>query len=267
MSRTNPRQLFAVCACLTLIGALTLISLPGSVAAAKTYPFGPKAKSVAECHEAATGRGKVTVDAFLSCSYAKPTVVQCPKPVRPATDFIKFGNATIVLRPGSRPVHFPKRYTPTDVLNTVHTLCSTAAPLSSYWPASTRAIAIASAPVPVATTTITAARAVAPPPPPTTTTSPPPPPPPTTTTTPTPQGAAPSCQASAHSADNPEYPGDYYVDIESNQPNTEATATTDTNTWSDETNDSGSVDILLYYQTPGEKINVTVGAASCSTYA
>ena len=82
-------------------------------------------------------------------------------------------------------------------------------------------------------------------------------------TTPT-SGA--SCQASASPA-NDGYSGDYNVDITSNQPYTEATASDSTDKWSDETNGSGDVVIKLYYTSPGESITVTVGAATCSTTA
>jgi hypothetical protein len=92
-----------------------------------------------------------------------------------------------------------------------------------------------------------------------------PPAPPPVPPTP-PPSAGPSCKASAYFA-NDGYQGDYYVNISSNQPYKEATATDATDSWSDETNGSGSVLILLYFTSPGELINVTVGGASCSTYA
>jgi cardiolipin synthase len=75
-----------------------------------------------------------------------------------------------------------------------------------------------------------------------------------------------SCQASASPA-NDGYSGDYDVDVTSNQPYTEATASDSTDKWSDETNGSGDVVIRLYYTSPGESITVTVGAATCSTTA
>lgn len=71
-----------------------------------------------------------------------------------------------------------------------------------------------------------------------------------------------SCSASAASA-NDGYAGDYYVSIRSNQPYTAATAHDATDTWSDETNGTGYVRILLYHQSPGERITVTVGSAHC----
>ena len=74
------------------------------------------------------------------------------------------------------------------------------------------------------------------------------------------------CQASASPA-NDGYSGDYNVDITSNQPYTEVTASDSTDKWSDETNGSGDVVIRLYYTSPGESITVTVGAAACSTTA
>jgi cardiolipin synthase len=107
-----------------------------------------------------------------------------------------------------------------------------------------------------ATTTTTT---TAPPPPPTTTTTAPP-----TTTTAPPTG--PSCTVSATPADDG-YAGDYYVYVSSNQPYTEAIAHDATDSWTDETNGTGSVRILLYYQSPGEAIAVTVGPAHCSTTA
>jgi len=85
--------------------------------------------------------------------------------------------------------------------------------------------------------------------------APPPPPPPSAT-----------CAASAASA-NDGYPGDYYVTVHSNQPHTEATAQDGADKWSDETNGTGYVRILLYYQYAGERITVTVGSAHCSTTA
>jgi hypothetical protein len=89
---------------------------------------------------------------------------------------------------------------------------------------------------------------------------------PTTPPAAPPPASGASCQATAsHSSDG--YSGDYEVDISSNQPNQEATASDAGDTWSDLTDSSGDVDILLYYTSPGELITVTVGAASCSTTA
>jgi hypothetical protein len=76
--------------------------------------------------------------------------------------------------------------------------------------------------------------------------------------------AFPQCSVSASSA-NDGYPGDYYVNVQSNQPDAKATASDSSDTWSDDTNASGSVSILLYYQSPGEQVTVTVGAATCFT--
>jgi phosphatidylserine/phosphatidylglycerophosphate/cardiolipin synthase-like enzyme len=77
-------------------------------------------------------------------------------------------------------------------------------------------------------------------------------------------GAA--CQASASPA-NDGYSGDYDVSITSNQPDTEATASDSTDTWSDHANGAGDVVVLLYHTSPGQSITVTVGAATCSTAA
>lgn len=100
-------------------------------------------------------------------------------------------------------------------------------------------------------------------PPPTTvppTTAPPAtsPPPPTTS-------AGAWCTASASPA-NDGYPDDD-VYVTSNQPGTEATASDGGHSWTDETNSSGSVTILLFDTPASSTITVTVGAASCSTTA
>lgn len=84
--------------------------------------------------------------------------------------------------------------------------------------------------------------------------------------TPTPPAPSATCTASAAPA-NDGYSGDYNVTVTSNQPDTEATATDTTDSWSDKTNASGSVVILLYDTSPGEKITVTVGTAVCTTTA
>jgi len=78
--------------------------------------------------------------------------------------------------------------------------------------------------------------------------------------------SGPSCTASAAPA-NDGYSGDYYVTINSNQPDQKATASDGRDSWSDYTDSSGYVRILLYYASPGQQINVIVGAASCSTMA
>ena len=78
-------------------------------------------------------------------------------------------------------------------------------------------------------------------------------------------GAA-TCSATAVPA-NDGYPGDYDVDVDSNQPYTWATASDPGDTWSDETNGSGYVRIVLYHTSPGVTISVTVGPARCSTRA
>jgi hypothetical protein len=80
-----------------------------------------------------------------------------------------------------------------------------------------------------------------------------------------PSGSA-TCTASATPANNG-YSGDYYVAVTSNQPNQRATASDASDSWSDDTDASGSVRILLYHTSAGEPIDVTVGSASCSTTA
>lgn len=87
----------------------------------------------------------------------------------------------------------------------------------------------------------------------------------TTGTAPPPSSGA-SCSASA-TPSNDGYPGDYEVYVNSNQPDTKATASDANDTWSDDTNSSGYVDIRLYNTSPGEPITVTVGGATCSTVA
>lgn len=74
------------------------------------------------------------------------------------------------------------------------------------------------------------------------------------------------CTASAAPA-NDGYSGDYYVTVESNQPNQKATANDAGDSWSQNTDSSGYARILLYHTSPGEQISVTVGTASCSTTA
>jgi hypothetical protein len=73
------------------------------------------------------------------------------------------------------------------------------------------------------------------------------------------------CKASASSA-NDGYPDDN-VYITSNQSDSKATASDGGHSWSDTTNGSGSVTILLFNTPPGSTITVKVGAASCSTTA
>lgn len=80
-----------------------------------------------------------------------------------------------------------------------------------------------------------------------------------------PSGSA-TCSAKAAPANNG-YSGDYSVSVTSNQPNQRATASDAGDSWSHDTDASGSVRILLYHTSPGEQISVTVGAASCSTVA
>lgn len=74
------------------------------------------------------------------------------------------------------------------------------------------------------------------------------------------------CTATASPA-NDGYSGDYDVNITSNQPDQDATATDANDTWSDDTSSTGSVTITLWYTSPGETITVTVGAATCHTNA
>jgi phosphatidylserine/phosphatidylglycerophosphate/cardiolipin synthase-like enzyme len=88
------------------------------------------------------------------------------------------------------------------------------------------------------------------------------PPAPTTSTS----TASAWCRATASPA-NDGYSGDYDVDVTSNRPYTEATASDSTDRWSDETNGSGDVVIRLYHTSAGESITVTVGGATCSTTA
>lgn len=93
--------------------------------------------------------------------------------------------------------------------------------------------------------------------------------PPAATTQPNqPAGATSSawCKASA-APSNDGYPGDYQVSVQSDQPDTKATASDSGDTWSDYTNNSGSADIRLYHTSAGMTIKVAVGAASCATSA
>jgi len=78
--------------------------------------------------------------------------------------------------------------------------------------------------------------------------------------------SSPWCKASASPA-NDGYAGDYDVYVQSNQPNTTATASDSTDTWSHTTDSSGSATIYLWYQYAGESIKVTVGGATCWTSA
>jgi PKD repeat protein len=83
----------------------------------------------------------------------------------------------------------------------------------------------------------------------------------------TPTGSTgPECAATAKPA-NDGYKGDYNVKITSNQPDTKATAKDANDSYSGTTNSAGSVTILLYDTTAGEKITVTVGPATCTTKA
>jgi cardiolipin synthase len=83
---------------------------------------------------------------------------------------------------------------------------------------------------------------------------------------PSPAASGASCQASAAPA-NDGYSGDYNFDVTSNQPDTDATASDSSDTWSHDTNGSGDAVITLYHTTPGEPITVTVGGATCSATA
>lgn len=97
-------------------------------------------------------------------------------------------------------------------------------------------------------------------------------PPPAADTEPPPAAAAPSgspsawCQASA-APSNDGYAGDYQVYVNSDQPDTKATASDAGDTWSGYTNSSGYANIRLYHTSAGMAITITVGAASCSTTA
>jgi hypothetical protein len=133
------------------------------------------------------------------------------------------------------------------------TTTTTAPPPSTTEPPTTEPPVIAAPPAPVSP---------APEPPPTA-------PPPTTTPPTTPPPPPPSgawCSASA-APSNDGYPGDYEVFVNSNQPDTKATASDAGDTWSDDTDSLGSADIRLYNTSAGEPISVTVGGASCSTAA
>ena len=77
-------------------------------------------------------------------------------------------------------------------------------------------------------------------------------------------GGGPSCRATAAPA-NDGYPGDYEVDVSSNQPDQKATASDAGDTWSEYTNGSGSATIRLFHTSAGEAITVTVGGAQCAT--
>ena len=82
----------------------------------------------------------------------------------------------------------------------------------------------------------------------------------------TPAPASPWCTASASPA-NDGWAGDYDVSVSSNQPYSNATASSATDTYGYETNSSGSAVIYLWYQSAGESITVTVGGATCYTTA
>lgn len=86
------------------------------------------------------------------------------------------------------------------------------------------------------------------------------------TSTTAPSSNSANCTASATLA-NDGYIGDYYVTINSNQPNQKASASDAGDTWSTYTNASGYARILLYHTSSGEQITVTVGEANCSTTA
>jgi hypothetical protein len=82
----------------------------------------------------------------------------------------------------------------------------------------------------------------------------------------TPAPASPWCTASASPA-NDGWAGDYDVYVSSNQPDRDATASDASDTWSHETDSTGSAVVYLWYQSPGESITVTVGGATCYTTA
>ncbi len=74
------------------------------------------------------------------------------------------------------------------------------------------------------------------------------------------------CKASA-APSRDGYPGDYQVSVQSNQPETRATASDAGDTWSDSTDSTGAADIRLYHTSAGMTITVRVGSALCSTRA
>jgi hypothetical protein len=61
------------------------------------------------------------------------------------------------------------------------------------------------------------------------------------------------------------HPGDFDIYVSSDEPYTRATAHSATNTYSYETSGSRSALIYLWYQSSGEAVTVTVGAATCHT--
>ena len=71
------------------------------------------------------------------------------------------------------------------------------------------------------------------------------------------------CTATASPA-NDGYSGDYDVNITSNQPDQDATATDANDTWSDDTSSIGSVTIILWYTSPGERVCQLNGVTSFS---
>lgn len=81
-----------------------------------------------------------------------------------------------------------------------------------------------------------------------------------------PAAAGASCTASAAPADDG-YAGDYEVTVHSNQPDEQATARDAGDSWSAPTDAAGDATIRLYRTSPGMTIDVTVGAASCTTTA
>jgi hypothetical protein len=95
----------------------------------------------------------------------------------------------------------------------------------------------------------------------TTTTSTTTPPPPTTQVPPT--LAAAWCKA--YSVAYSGHPGDFDIHVSSDEPYKSATAHSATDTYSYETNGSGSAVIYLWYQHGGEAVTVTVGPAVCHT--
>lgn len=105
------------------------------------------------------------------------------------------------------------------------------------------------------------------PPPPTTspTTDPPPPMP---VATPAPVAAASSawCQATVVPA-NDGYAGDFNVNVTSDQPYQQATASDAGDTHSYETNAAGDVVIYLWHTVADERVTVSVGGATCSALA
>jgi hypothetical protein len=79
-------------------------------------------------------------------------------------------------------------------------------------------------------------------------------------------GSAGWCTATAAPA-NDGYAGDYDVYVRSNQPDQKATASDGGDSWSQQTDSSGSATIHLWHTSAGETVDVLVGPASCTATA